>query len=152
MPALLGVFRAGEPSTRYTIAGAQMLMGALLIHLTGGRLETHFHVFGSLAFLAFYRDESTPSGWNNLVFPNVAMPHVLWQQGGTNKLVATEYKSHDEALAAEETDQGEAHLARQLDGQARRRRNRCDHWQSRDNRFLNDFETAAAAHQHHHVR
>src|SRR5256885_1167703 len=54
-PALLGVFRAGESSTRYTIAAAQMLMGALLIHLTGGRIETHFHVFGSLAFLAFFR-------------------------------------------------------------------------------------------------
>jgi hypothetical protein len=33
-----------------------MLMGALLIHLTGGRIETHFHFFGSLAFLAIYRD------------------------------------------------------------------------------------------------
>ena len=33
-----------------------MLMSALLIHLTGGRIETHFHVFGSLAILAFYRD------------------------------------------------------------------------------------------------
>ncbi len=55
-PALLGLVRAGEASTRYTIAVAQMLMGALLIHLTGGRIETHFHVFGSLAFLAFYRD------------------------------------------------------------------------------------------------
>src|SRR5439155_25105718 len=32
------------------------LMSILLIHLTGGRIETHFHVFGSLAFLAFYRD------------------------------------------------------------------------------------------------
>nr|WP_303652938.1 EAL domain-containing protein [Paludisphaera mucosa] len=31
-------------------------MGALLIHLSGGRIETHFHIFGSLAFLAFYRD------------------------------------------------------------------------------------------------
>ena len=31
-------------------------MSGLLIHLTGGRIETHFHVFGSLAFLAFYRD------------------------------------------------------------------------------------------------
>ena len=55
-PALLGLLRPGEASTRYTIAVAQMLMGALLIHLTGGRIETHFHVFGSLAFLAFYRD------------------------------------------------------------------------------------------------
>lgn len=25
----------------------------------------------------FYRDASRPSGWNNTVFPNVAMPHVL---------------------------------------------------------------------------
>lgn len=26
---------------------------------------------------AFYRDDTRPSGWNNRVFPNVAMPHVL---------------------------------------------------------------------------
>ena len=55
-PRCSALFRPGLPSTRYTIAIAQMLMGALLIHLTGGRIETHFHVFGSLAFLAFYRD------------------------------------------------------------------------------------------------
>jgi signal transduction histidine kinase/DNA-binding response OmpR family regulator len=45
-----------SPLTRHVVAVAQMLMGALLIHLSGGRIETHFHVFGSLAFLAFYRD------------------------------------------------------------------------------------------------
>ncbi|HWI17656.1 MAG TPA: response regulator [Vicinamibacterales bacterium] len=50
------IFRPGGPLTRYIIAVSQMLAGALLIHLTGGRIETHFHVFGSLAFLAFYRD------------------------------------------------------------------------------------------------
>src|SRR3954451_3925204 len=44
-PALLGLLRPGRASTRYIIAVAQMLMGGLLIHLTGGRLETHFHVF-----------------------------------------------------------------------------------------------------------
>ena len=38
------------------VATGQVLTSALLIHLTGGRIETHFHVFGSLAFLAFYRD------------------------------------------------------------------------------------------------
>lgn len=42
--------------TRYLVASSQMLMSALLIHLTGGRIETHFHIFGSLAFLSFYRD------------------------------------------------------------------------------------------------
>jgi diguanylate cyclase (GGDEF)-like protein len=55
-PISLAVLRPGEASTRYVIASAQMLMSSLLIHLTGGRLETHFHVFGSLAFLSFYRD------------------------------------------------------------------------------------------------
>jgi signal transduction histidine kinase len=43
-------------ATRHVVAVSQMLWSALLIHLTGGRIETHFHVFGSLAFLAFYRD------------------------------------------------------------------------------------------------
>src|SRR5262249_4139713 len=38
------------------IAFAQMLFSALLIHLSGGRIETHFHVFGSLAILPFYLD------------------------------------------------------------------------------------------------
>ena len=27
---------------------------------------------------SFYRDESRPTGWNNVVFENVAMPHVLY--------------------------------------------------------------------------
>ncbi len=30
----------------------------------------------------FYRDDKTASGWNNAVFPNVAMPHVLWRLQG----------------------------------------------------------------------
>jgi len=51
-------------------------------------------------FLGFYRDDAAPSGWNNLVFPNVAMPHVLAQLSGANRLVATEYKTHEEAQAA----------------------------------------------------
>jgi diguanylate cyclase (GGDEF)-like protein len=55
-PISLAILRPGENSTRYVIATSQMLMSSLLIHLTGGRIETHFHVFGSLAFLAFYRD------------------------------------------------------------------------------------------------
>ncbi len=30
----------------------------------------------------FYRDESRPTGWNNLVFENVGMPHVFWELQG----------------------------------------------------------------------
>jgi ubiquinol-cytochrome c reductase cytochrome c1 subunit len=50
--------------------------------------------------LAFYRDDASPSGWNNLVFPNVAMPHVLAEMSGTNRLVTAEFKDHEEAQAA----------------------------------------------------
>ena len=91
-PALLGVFRPGLPSTRYIIAVAQMLMGALLIHLTGGRIETHFHVFGSLAFLAFYRD------WRVLIPATVvvAVDHLLrgifWPQSVYGVVVASQWR------------------------------------------------------------
>jgi ubiquinol-cytochrome c reductase cytochrome c1 subunit len=30
----------------------------------------------------FYKDETRPSGWNNIVFDKVAMPHVFYQQQG----------------------------------------------------------------------
>jgi diguanylate cyclase (GGDEF)-like protein len=46
----------GSVASRHVIAAAEMLMSALLIDVTNGRVETHFHIFGSLAFLAFYRD------------------------------------------------------------------------------------------------
>lgn len=46
----------GEPQNRFYVAIAQMIYSIMYIHLTGGRIETHFHIFGSLAFLAFYRD------------------------------------------------------------------------------------------------
>ncbi|WP_297324957.1 cytochrome c1 [Nitrosomonas sp.] len=36
---------------------------------------------------AFYRDDSTVTGWNNLVFDRAAMPHVLYQLQGEQKLV-----------------------------------------------------------------
>lgn len=40
---------------------------------------------------SFYIDDTTASGWNNTVFPNVAMPHVMWTLQGIQKPVyATE--------------------------------------------------------------
>lgn len=56
LPVFLVKTHPGAAITRHTVAVAQMLMSALLIHLAGGRIEMHFHVFGSLAFLAFYLD------------------------------------------------------------------------------------------------
>ena len=73
LPVALAIFQPGRVLTRHVIAAGQMLFSALLIHLTGGRIETHFHVFGSLAFLAFYRD------WKVLITASVivALDHLL---------------------------------------------------------------------------
>jgi hypothetical protein len=56
LPIALALLRPGWALTRHVVAVGQMLWAALLIHLLGGRIETHFHIFGSLAFLSFYRD------------------------------------------------------------------------------------------------
>jgi signal transduction histidine kinase/ActR/RegA family two-component response regulator len=55
-PVYLAINYPGATSTRHVIAVGQMLSCGLLIHLTGGRIESHFQYFGALAFLAFYRD------------------------------------------------------------------------------------------------
>jgi ubiquinol-cytochrome c reductase cytochrome c1 subunit len=34
----------------------------------------------------FYKDDTRPTGWNNLVVNNVAMPHVLWELQGVQKV------------------------------------------------------------------
>jgi ubiquinol-cytochrome c reductase cytochrome c1 subunit len=37
---------------------------------------------------SFYKDETRPTGWNNVVFENVGMPHVLWELQGPQVLKA----------------------------------------------------------------
>jgi ubiquinol-cytochrome c reductase cytochrome c1 subunit len=50
--------------------------------------------------LGFYRDPKSATGWNNIVFPNVSMPNVLWELQGVNKLVDREFEDHEKATAA----------------------------------------------------
>jgi len=46
----------------------------------------------------YYKDDSRPTGWNNMVFPNVGMPHVLWQLQGVRTAKFVEEKDpHDES-------------------------------------------------------
>jgi diguanylate cyclase (GGDEF)-like protein len=74
LPAIaLAIFWPTRQITRHCVAVAQILVSILLIDITGGRIETHFHVFGSLAFLAFYRD------WRVLVTASAltAVDHVV---------------------------------------------------------------------------
>ena len=46
----------------------------------------------------FYRDDTKATGWNNLAFPNVAMPHVLWELQGERRPVFEERQEHGHAV------------------------------------------------------
>src|SRR5206468_10501678 len=54
---------------------------------------------------SFYRDPASKTGWNNLAFPNVAMPHVLWEYQGSQALEVTERTDRDS---------GDVHVTRRL--------------------------------------
>jgi hypothetical protein len=80
LPVALAFVRPGWVVTRHVIAGSQMLWSALLIHLTGGRIETHFHVFGSLGFLAAYRDWPVLLTATVVVAADHLLRGVLWPE------------------------------------------------------------------------
>lgn len=42
----------------------------------------------------FYRDEAKPTGWNNMLFPSVGMPHALWELQGDRRPVFEDRESH----------------------------------------------------------
>lgn len=44
---------------------------------------------------SFYRDEARPTGWNNVTYPNVAMPHVLWELQGEQALTIEKHGDHE---------------------------------------------------------
>ena len=49
-------------------------------------------------FMSFYRDPSRPSGVNNLVFKDVAMPHVLWELQGWQRVVMEDVNEPDGSM------------------------------------------------------
>jgi ubiquinol-cytochrome c reductase cytochrome c1 subunit len=50
----------------------------------------------------FYKDDTRPTGWNNLVMPNVAMPHVLWQLQGVRTIKMQEVEDEHDPAKKEE--------------------------------------------------
>ena len=70
LPLILVLTRSGSTLTRHVVAACEMMISALLIDITGGRIETHFHIFGALALLSFYRD------WRVLVTASV-VPRLI---------------------------------------------------------------------------
>ena len=48
----------------------------------------------------FYRDESKATGWNNLAFPSVGMPNVLWELQGERRPIYTKVEQHGHEIDA----------------------------------------------------
>jgi two-component system, sensor histidine kinase and response regulator len=92
VPVAATILRPATAMTRHIVAIAQMLMSVLLIHLSGGRIEFHFHVFVSLAFLSLYRD------WKVLITAStvVAVDHFLrgiyWPQSVYGVLTSSPWR------------------------------------------------------------
>ena len=96
LPVALARLRPGDVLTRHVIAVAQALMSALLIHLTGGRIETHFHVFGSLALLACYRDAKVLITASVVVALDHFVRGLVWPQSvyGTSVISPWRFAEH----------------------------------------------------------
>jgi ubiquinol-cytochrome c reductase cytochrome c1 subunit len=43
---------------------------------------------------SYYRDDTKPTGWNNLAFPSVGMPHVLWELQGERRPIFEKKMDH----------------------------------------------------------
>ncbi len=46
----------------------------------------------------YYRDDTKPTGWNNLAFPNAGMPHVLWELQGERRPIFEKVTEHGQDL------------------------------------------------------
>ena len=97
LPVFMALKHPGRVLTRHTVAVGQMLMSALLIHLTGGRIETHFHVFGSLAILAFYRDWRVLISATAVVYADHLVRGIFWPQSVYGVMTAPIWRSLEHA-------------------------------------------------------
>src|SRR6202158_1979165 len=80
LPLVLVFVAPGRAVTRHVTAAAQMLMSGLLIDLTGDRTGTHVHIFGSLAFLSFYRDWRVLVTASIVTYAEPLLGGIYWPQ------------------------------------------------------------------------
>jgi len=92
LPVTLAWLFPGKTVTRHVIALTQVMFSSLLIHISGGRIETHFHVFGSLAFLASYRDWKVLIPATLLVAADHFLRGMFWPESVFGVLTASPWR------------------------------------------------------------
>ncbi|QSQ20871.1 two-component sensor histidine kinase [Pyxidicoccus parkwayensis] len=80
VPLVLARVFPGATATRHAMAVSQALWSALLIHLSDGRIETHFHIFASLALLSLYRDPRVLLSATATLLADHAVRGALWPE------------------------------------------------------------------------
>jgi ubiquinol-cytochrome c reductase cytochrome c1 subunit len=62
------------------------------------RARTSFDYIGTdylyTLLRGYYRDASSPTGWNNVAYPNIGMPHILWEAQGPRQATIEETHAH----------------------------------------------------------
>jgi PAS domain S-box-containing protein len=97
LPVLLAWCQPGAVATRHTIAAAQMLFASLFVHLSTGRIETHFLIFVSLACLAFYCDWRVLATATTIVTLDHFIRGFWWPQTVFGVLTASPWRSVEHA-------------------------------------------------------
>jgi signal transduction histidine kinase len=97
LPLTLIVTMPGRRGTKYVVASAQLLYSSLLIQFMGGRIEAHFHVFGSLAILAFYRDAKVFVPAVLLIFVDHFLRSLFWPESVFGITVAAPWRTFEHA-------------------------------------------------------
>jgi ubiquinol-cytochrome c reductase cytochrome c1 subunit len=62
------------------------------------RARTSFDFIGTdylyTLLRGYYRDASSPTGWNNVAYPNIGMPHIFWESQGLREATIEEIHAH----------------------------------------------------------
>jgi ubiquinol-cytochrome c reductase cytochrome c1 subunit len=59
----------------------------------------------------FYRDDNRETGWNNIISPNIGMPHVLTELSGTQTMVEKVFKADGKDTKTDADAEGKARAA-----------------------------------------
>lgn len=100
LPLAFAWLRPGSSATRVIVAVCFMLYSMLFIAQSGGMIEMHFHVFGSMAFLLIYRDWRLPVIAGAVIAVHHAVFNYLQLQGYPDLVFADHHGWHIVAVHA----------------------------------------------------
>lgn len=97
VPLFMILRKPGDIWNKYYVTISQFIFSVLFIHFTGGRIESHFFIFGSLAFVAIYQKYTPLVIFTVLVAVDHAVRGYFWSQSIYGVLAAAPWRSLEHA-------------------------------------------------------